>query len=672
MIIKKLELKNFRQFKGNTVLDFSTDVNKKATIIMAENTAGKTTLIESFSWIFYGSTKLKTIWNTDLLNYCESGKSVTVEGTVVLVHNNIEYSIKRIARKWKSITNFSTDKDFFEICYIDSEGISQRQVGPSAARLINLIVPRDLFSYFFFKGEQIEKIGKDMSGVNKSQESKEFIKAVRGLLGFSSLYEAMKHLKGLNSKYNDEISSNNKDEKIASITKSIMDCEKVIKDKNNELNGVNGEQGLRDSLTIYNDNLAAKSDEIASYKVAEELQKRTQEINKELISLDNQIAKKRKDIFDKFSSRSYDFFIEKLRSIAEETLIHEDAIDKGIPSMDSKSIDYILNVRKKCICGRELVPGNEAYNNIEEFRKYVPPVGIGTEIETLKTSLKQSETNSSTYYKDFKDMRDELRRLLEKQTKLKDELEDKNEKIANIPDVSKLKSEEQELRQQVININVRIRQAEDAIKNAKNDLDALNKEKDKYSTSDLHLQKLLLYQAYCEAVSNRINKYCKKHEAEKRIELQDTINKIFKDIFETDVQLVLNDKYEISISDKDMKALEDLENSTSQDGIMAFSFIAGIIELAGKSKAKKGSDDELDEEIASEPYPLVMDAPSSSFDKKRINAFSNVLPKIAEQVIIFIKDTDGEYLEEDLGTNVGKKYIILKHDKYYSTIGGRD
>ena len=76
MIIKSLKLINFRQFKGEINIDFSVDPSKKATIIMAENTAGKTTLIESFSWIFYGSTKLKTIWNTELLNECDPGKSV--------------------------------------------------------------------------------------------------------------------------------------------------------------------------------------------------------------------------------------------------------------------------------------------------------------------------------------------------------------------------------------------------------------------------------------------------------------------------------------------------------------------------------------------------------------------------------------------------------------------
>lgn len=670
MIIKSLKLINFRQFKGESVIEFSVDPLKKATIIMGENAAGKTTLIESFSWIFYGSSKLKNIWNTDLLNECELGKSVRVEGYINLKHNNVDYTIKRIAQKWKNNKTFSIDPDVFEVSYIDSEGISQRKLGQEASRLINKIVPKDLFSYFFFKGEQIEKIGKDMAGVNKSIESKESIKAVRGLLGFSSLYDAMKHLKSLSNEYNEEINTNNKDEKLAEITSEIIRYTENVKKAHEALDGTPDQPGLKESLSIIEEQKDKKSDEIASYKAAEVMQKRTIEINSELRSIDSQIAKKRKEIFENFSSRSYEFFSNKLINIARDTLKHEDAIDKGIPSMDSKSIDYILNVRKKCLCGADLIPGNAAYNKVEEFRKYVPPVGIGTEIEVMKQYVDNAERNSSVYYNDLKKSREELSRLINRQVNLNEELNKLNEKISNIPDVTKLKAEEKELDGKIIDLKIKIRNAEDTINNGNNQIEVLNKQKEQYSTTDKHLQKLLTYQAYCDAVYSKINRYCKTHEKEKRNELQETINRIFKDIFDTDIQLVLNDKYEISISDRDMRALEDLENSTSQDGIMAFSFIAGIIELAGKAKTGAVSD-ELDEEISTEPYPLVMDAPSSSFDKKRIKAFSSVLPRIAEQVIIFIKDTDGEYLEEDLSRNVGKKYELIKHNKYYSTIGGR-
>lgn len=54
--------------------------------------------------------------------------------------------------------------------------------------------------------------------------------------------------------------------------------------------------------------------------------------------------------------------------------------------------------------------------------------------------------------------------------------------------------------------------------------------------------------------------------------------------------------------------------------------------------------------LMTEAYPLVMDAPLSAFDKTRIKTVCDALPKVAEQVIIFIKDTDGEIAEENMGS----------------------
>ena len=76
------------------------------------------------------------------------------------------------------------------------------------------------------------------------------------------------------------------------------------------------------------------------------------------------------------------------------------------------------------------------------------------------------------------------------------------------------------------------------------------------------------------------------------------------------------------------------------------------------------SNDPENEMLVSEPYPLVMDAPLSSFDKTRIKTVCDVLPQVAEQVIIFIKDTDGEIAEEYMSNKVGKSYTFDKKNEF--------
>ena len=66
--------------------------------------------------------------------------------------------------------------------------------------------------------------------------------------------------------------------------------------------------------------------------------------------------------------------------------------------------------------------------------------------------------------------------------------------------------------------------------------------------------------------------------------------------------------------------------------------------------------------------PLVMDAPLSAFDKDRIKRICEELPQIAKQVIIFIKDTDGDIAEEYMKDVIGKKWLIQADSQTSSKI----
>lgn len=54
MLLKSLKLKDFRQFKGEQEITFSTDPVRNVTVIMGENGSGKTTLAQAFTWCLMG------------------------------------------------------------------------------------------------------------------------------------------------------------------------------------------------------------------------------------------------------------------------------------------------------------------------------------------------------------------------------------------------------------------------------------------------------------------------------------------------------------------------------------------------------------------------------------------------------------------------------------------
>ena len=109
----------------------------------------------------------------------------------------------------------------------------------------------------------------------------------------------------------------------------------------------------------------------------------------------------------------------------------------------------------------------------------------------------------------------------------------------------------------------------------------------------------------------------------------------------------------------------DVETSTAQSISVIFAFIAGVIKMARENNNEENS------MLTTEAYPLVMDAPLSAFDKTRIQTVCDVLPKVAEQVIIFIKDTDGEIAEENMGNKVGTRYKFEKHNEFETELVGR-
>ena len=55
MRFKSLEMSNFMRYKGNNRIEFSCDDKKNVTIILGDNTAGKTTIAQAFRWCLYGA-----------------------------------------------------------------------------------------------------------------------------------------------------------------------------------------------------------------------------------------------------------------------------------------------------------------------------------------------------------------------------------------------------------------------------------------------------------------------------------------------------------------------------------------------------------------------------------------------------------------------------------------
>lgn len=650
MIIKRLTLNNFRQFTGEQSIEFSTDSSRKATLVIAENGTGKTTIIESFSWIFYDKIKIKSILNAEIKEKLASGDSTNVFGEVVLEHMGKEYSIVRTQKFTKSGNGIRNENSILRITYKDENGISKELRGIDAEKEINNIVPEELFPYFFFKGENIEKIGREIN-TSKSIKNNEFVKAIRGMLGFTWLYQTRDDLKAVSSQYNDEIASNQTDEKLADLARRENEAENNKKKYEEEIEQLEYEiSKFKERREELNKNILESGDIANKQQESRDLESKCLKFKQDINAL-------KKKLLDDFSSDAYAIFSKGLIDDAISLIDHEGDIDKGIPGLEASAIEYLLE-NKRCLCGHELIEGTDEYNRLVELIKYLPPNNIGHEISSFKDSAENVQENGDKAYKNLLETRKRLNDLVSEYNDSVVKLKGLNDQIQSFDDVSAWKKEERDCTSQIDRFAQEKGRDQKMLEDAENTLESIKKERSNYSVTDTRNKKIIECKSHVDTLINQINTYCERKENEKRLQLQQAINSIYKEIFKVGFTITLDENYNITKNTEGISDLSEYETSTSQDAIMAFSFIGGIIKLA-REKVLSG-DDELANIDNTEPYPLVMDAPSSSFDIQRIENFCHLMPQIAEQVIFFIKDTDGFYVKKYLENSIGKEYRFVK------------
>ena len=140
MLIKTLRMENFRQFKGTTSVSFSVDPKQNVTVILGDNTFGKTTLLQAFNWCFYGVAKFDhnpdMLLNLEIASEMREGDKRIVEVEITVIHQDVEYVISRTQNyffeRGKAVEERQADIDkFFETGVLDTE--SNVQFGEGGA-----------------------------------------------------------------------------------------------------------------------------------------------------------------------------------------------------------------------------------------------------------------------------------------------------------------------------------------------------------------------------------------------------------------------------------------------------------------------------------------------------------------------------------------------------------
>lgn len=664
MLLKALRLKNFRQFKGEQAISFATDRIRNVTVIMGENDSGKTTLAQAFTWCLYGETDFE-----DKIMLCKAvelnmlpGSEETVRVELSLVHNGIDYTIIREQRYSKdAVGNMRRPgQTTFRIAYKNDDG--QRKFVRDLETEIRMkeILPKELAKYFFFDGERIGNMSKEI----RKGRSKEFAEAVRSLLGLSAFTSALDHLKGKTSRLSvlrsyDQSYDDRSDSKIAHYINKIQEYDEEIEKIESRLEEIESES------SIAYEKCAELSNKISSNHESEKLAKDKQQLIKKSNGLVAQRSTNAAAMLRTFNKNGPSYFSIKLMQDALERLAVMDKLDKGIPDIHARTIEFLIK-RGVCICGNHIEVGNDAYRELNKVLDYIPPHSIGTLISNF---VRDCELKSASGEDLFRDMSEKYSIIREAENSYTEVLLDINQIETKLEGLENVGALQRDLKKYERALDELVKE-QAALYETKGSLGTSRErcvtERNELALKDENNRKIEVYKAYAQYMYDVLLEQYKQQEEITRAALRKTVNEIFQSIFDSNFSLQLDDKYNIQIVvDEDGDYVEDIEAGTAKSTSVIFAFIAGVIQMARQSNNPEN------EMLVSEPYPLVMDAPLSAFDKTRIKTVCDTLPNIAEQVVILIKDTDGDLAEQYMGNKVGERYLFDKKSAFETYLVAR-
>ena len=662
MLIKTITVENFLPFQGKQRIEFSTDKDHNVTLIMGNNGAGKTSLAQAFEWCLYGKAPKETnqVINAFVRDHIAPGACRYASVEIEIEKDDKTYSVSR-RQKYSRKDNGRLDKPAqheFSILYKENGETRQVAAGDRGST-INRLLSNQLSHYFFFDGEHVKNMRKEI----EQGKSSDFADAVKTILGLQPIASALDHLKAPGNRlsvdrwFNRQLDvAGNAD--LEEKKKRIETLGKTIERESNDLELAEVDED------VAKENVAECQRLLRENEESEKAQKDVEKTQALLKQANIAVTARRNELFRLFRDCQYRFFTQRPILDAQEELADEDKISKGVPSVDDKTIRFILE-RGECICGTKFEAGSDVAKHLYELLDYVPPKDLGTYIAEFDKDCRVRTEGSFNF---IDDLAEAYRKYCAACNSVKTAEQAVEKAVAfleglNNVDIGILRKNLRNAEADRSKAAGRVATARRAIANAKNERERLQSEIKAYSVKNAKNQEIMLCLSYVDYIYDYLNAYYKTHEASTRAQLRETVNKFFTAMYEGELHLSLDDNYGVAVTVDDVDTSgETWKTSSGQTLAIILAFILGILDIA-KSQSK-----EEDDLLKGDTYPLVMDAPLSDFDKTRIGTICNLLPSVAEQVIIIIKDTDGELAEEHMKDRIGRRYSIERLHDYDSVV----
>jgi DNA sulfur modification protein DndD len=693
MIIRKIQIDNYLCYYDTNTFELSEGLN----IILGENGEGKTKFFESVDWLFNGENReLDMLVSAKKLNETEIGDSFRVRVSMTVEQYGEKSTITKSFLAKKEKANESSTSSFM------IEGISENGSGErtqvDGQALLDRIFPFQIRKYSMFKGEAELNIFESDSAlanlINLFSEAKHYDKySEKGAF--------------LREKAEKAVEDSSKLDKKNEVLYKKLEGEIIYLDREKAKYLVHL-NSTEEEIRKIQGNLQLAESHVSNADALETLNKRIKEIEESISYLTGRIDENyttflfdenwilvnfesfRKEFAEKVSAhsktrRELQSEFDKQKGIIEgEKKAKAELLNNAIPlpnNTPSKAImEEMLNDEICKVCNREAEKGSEAY-------KFM--------MKRLKTYLESQITEDSEPNKDeplFKfdytnrldnlsiSHEDNLKNLRLVRTKIKELFEFNDDRKKDIEVLNEQLEKEKTERDRILgNSSIAEEKLSDVLKNynawqrdlknrnqdqvdyttklksLESELKVKKEEKDKIDTSSansflIKTRNILrdIETIFIDTKEKKFDEFIEK--------LQTKSNNFFKtiniDAFTGTIVFTRRNKVNRTIVEVELQEDGRTFYKPNQSLLtsMHISILFAISELAS--------------EIQEENFPMIFDAPTSSFGENKTSQFLNLIFETENQKILLIKD----FLHTDKATktlSIKKEFESVRRNKAF-------
>jgi len=673
MIIKKIVITNFRSYYGENTFELS----KGLTLIIGGNGDGKTTFFEALEWLLNTSLEIKELSNVSEMRKSELsiGEVDTMSVSMLFEHNGEKEVTKSLTFEKMSdgnckVTNYSfrgyetdgaermlrTGKSLIDSCF-DSyirryclfKGESQLNVFNEPTALKTLV---DKFSDIR-KFEDFVEVASDLEQKSETAYTKECKSDTKVAKRVGELQRRKEELEG----------------KISELRRDIKKQEEVARTYQLKLDDLEKHQATSERYQEIKDRLKTKNEKLSRLKslilvnynaglldnfwilspytqIFKEFQKKVSALSKEKRLQNDQ------DIATKAAAKAKKEVVDEIASFANG----KSKLPWYLP--DEQTMREMLDDEICKVCGRPALRGTEEYKFMEgKLHEYIrhmqeeadikakeleeKPLFEGRAIEDLHAmSISFGGTTAMEIAKKYQEVKDLIEFVDDRKKDIAiveaeiQEIEDEKSRLLiqadgisedmldkNFNDIKGYFEQRNRAEQRISDYKAEMKDYQNDLERVRQEFDSLDPSSGMakvYGKVHTLLDKVM--KAFINAKKENLRRFL--------ASLSEKTNEYFKLLNENDfrgeirIRQTANDSAEIRLFSSNGTYIKD--PGGAQETTMYMSLLFAISDLTTLKKE--------------EDYPLIFDAPTSSFEDFKENVFYNIIDKIDKQCIIVTKD----------------------------------